>query len=343
MGEHVKMIDYYRNVEQIIAEIFMSAGFSVQTEQSWGAGYRFDLVATKGSNQLAIEVKASKRKQIPAQIVYDAIPRLLVEIDSRRENFTPVIVVANMVPDILQSRIKEKYGGRVIIIDIQQLLFVVRDNETLRERLVSVLEYSVDDIVPLEPPINLNRMSLQLFSSDYDLLIQKLKDWKPKKANSAEYEVLCCDVLKKIFADDLALWKYQQKSDAGLFRFDLICKIKNGNTREFWDMSERYFNSKYVVFEFKNYRAKVTQKEIFTTVKYLYMKALRGVAILVSVNGTDSHADKAIRGILREEGKLIIALSNEDLIKMLELKRDKLEPSDYLSDKLDELLIDLEK
>lgn len=343
MGEQMRSIDYYRKVERVVADIFIDAGYSVQGEQVLGYKRYFDLLATKGSSQLAIEIKASKRKQVPTQIIYDAIPRLLFEIDSQRDNYTPVVVVVNVVSDILRGRIREKYGERVVIIDIQQLLYVVRDNDILREKLVSVLEYSVDDIVPIEPPIKLNRMSLQLFSSDYDLMIQTLKDWKPKKANSAEYEVLCCDVLKKIFADDLALWKYQQKSDAGLFRFDLICKIKNGNTREFWDMAERYFNSKYIVFEFKNYRAKVTQKEIFTTVKYLYMKALRGIAILVSVNGTDSHADKAIRGILREEGKLIISLSNEDLIKMLELKRDKLEPSDYLSDKLDELLIDLEK
>ena len=51
----------------------------------------------------------------------------------------------------------------------------------------------------------------------------------------------------------------------------------------------------------------------------------------------------AIRGILREEGKLIISLSVDDLIAMLLMKKNNEDPAGYLSDKLDELLIDLEK
>ena len=65
--------------------------------------------------------------------------------------------------------------------------------------------------------------------------------------------------------------------------------------------------------------------------------------VLPPTKGTDKNADKAIRGILREEGKLIISLSNEELIQMLMLRENNDIPSDYLSNKLDQLLIDLEK
>ena len=147
----------------------------------------------------------------------------------------------------------------------------------------------------------------------------------------------------RLFAEDLTLWREQARSDAGLFRFDLICKIRRESNKDFWEMAERYFNSKYVIFEFKNYSDKVTQKEIFTTVRYLYTKALRGIAIIVSPHGTDTNANKAIRGVLRDEGKLIISLTNDELVRMLQMKEDGEEPTDYLSDKLDELLIDLEK
>lgn len=333
-------------MQQLVGDIFVNAGYVVEREFKIAAdtsNYYCDILATRGDIRLAIEVKAYKMNRVPISHLMPTIDRLVNAIHLSGEPFIPVMVIVGKVSENLRNMINDHFASQVLVIDIQHLLFMVQTDQGLRDRLVSTLEYSVDDILPLEPPIRLHRMSLQLFSSDIELLIQKIREWKPQKSNSVEYEQLCCEVLRKVFADDLSLWRSQQKSDDGLFRFDLICKIKNGNAHEFWGMAERYFNSKYIVFEFKNYHEEVTQKEIFTTVKYLYMKALRGVAILVSVNGIDNHADKAIRGILREEGKLIIALSNEDLIKMLELKRDKLEPSDYLSDKLDELLIDLEK
>lgn len=65
--------------------------------------------------------------------------------------------------------------------------------------------------------------------------------------------------------------------------------------------------------------------------------------MLISVNGTDENADKAIRGTLRENGKVIISLSNQDIIKMLRYVMDDTSASDYLGTKLDQLLVDLEK
>lgn len=175
-------------------------------------------------------------------------------------------------------------------------------------------------------------------------LKKDIETWKGgKETNSAAYEKLCTRTLMRLFADDLTLWKEQAKSNSDLFRFDLICKIKRDNHKDFWEMAERYFSSKYIIFEFKNYSGKVTQKEIYTTVRYLYTKAMRGVAIIISPNGMDENAGKAIRGVLRDEGKLILGLTNKELIHMLQMKEDGEDPADFLSDKLDELLIDLEK
>lgn len=175
-------------------------------------------------------------------------------------------------------------------------------------------------------------------------LRKDITNWKSgKQTNASAYEKLCTRTLIRLFADDLTLWNEQAKSNANLYRFDLICKIKRENHKDFWEIVERYFDSKYVIFEFKNYTEKVTQKEVYTTLRYLYPTALRRVAIIISPNGIDDHADKAIRGALRDEGKLILSLTNEELLHMLQMKEDGEDPADYLSDKLDALLIDLEK
>lgn len=149
--------------------------------------------------------------------------------------------------------------------------------------------------------------------------------------------------MKNAFSDDLALWREQQKSNKDLYRFDLLCRIKDGNQKTFWSILERYFNSKYVIFEFKNYSEKITQKEIYTTERYLYAKALRSVAIIVSANGYEENAYWAAKGSLRENGKLIMLFDTKDLIAMNKMKIEQEDPANYLLDRLDDLLLNLEK
>ena len=82
---------------------------------------------------------------------------------------------------------------------------------------------------------------------------------------------------------------------------------------------------------------------MYTTEKYLYEKALRKVAIIVSRKGADINAKKAARGSLRESGKLIICLSDENINKLINMKNNKEDPGDYLEGLLDDMLMDLEK
>ena len=149
--------------------------------------------------------------------------------------------------------------------------------------------------------------------------------------------------MKNAFSDDLALWREQQKTNRDLYRFDLLCRIKDGNQKTFWSVLERYFNSKYVIFEFKNYSEKTTQKEIYTTERYLYAKVLRSVAIIVSANGYEENAYWAAKGSLRENGKLIMLFDTKDLIAMNKMKIEQEDPANFLLKILDDLLLNLEK
>lgn len=128
-----------------------------------------------------------------------------------------------------------------------------------------------------------------------------------------------------------------------MYRFDLICKIKNDVNDDFFSTLNNYFNTKYIIFDFKNYTEQITQKEIYTTEKYLYDKALRKVAIIISRKGIDKNALKAIKGSLREQGKVILTLTDADLLVMINMYYKGDNPTDYLSMKLDKLLIELEK
>ena len=48
-------------------------------------------------------------------------------------------------------------------------------------------------------------------------------------------------------------------------------------------------------------------------------------------------------GCLKESGKLIVGLDDNDLIKMVYMKENGEEPSDYLLDKVEQILMSVSK
>ena len=163
-------------------------------------------------------------------------------------------------------REKVKTMEKFLIIDIGELLYLVQKNEELKYRLLSFVEFTTDDI-EIKEPIDF----LRLFDLSYenkDILIDDKREinqllgevnvWDQNKRTSTEYEKFCTQVLRGLFSRDLTLWQEQQKSNDDLYRFDLICKIKDDVTSAFWKFLEEYFRTKYVIFEFKNYNEVIT-------------------------------------------------------------------------------------
>lgn len=127
---------------------------------------------------------------------------------------------------------------------------------------------------------------------------------------------------------------------------DLIGSLKiNLNNEEsmhpLWQMLVQHYNSHFAVFEFKNYSEEIDQNLIYITEKYLFDAALRNVAIIISHKGFSESAKFAAEGCLKEHGKLILDITDKDLIKMLKLKSDK--AADYIMDKLEDFLMGISK
>lgn len=217
------------------------------------------------------------------------------------------------------------------------------DNE-LHQRLLGFLDFFYDDIEETKPSIPLlleNQESVHVidvarWGRNLNLIVTGKKGYQ-------EYEKLCTDILRQLFSNYLSIWKKQKTSNDGLYRFDLICKTKSDIKDDFFWTINKYFNTRYIIFEFKNYSTEISSKEVYATEKYLYDKALRKVAIIISRKPFSKNAQKAANGCLRENGKVIINLTDRDLITLLDMHNRKDNPADYLSQKLDDLLVELEK
>lgn len=250
-----------------------------------------------------------------------------------------ILIIGNIVSAKLKKKIEDNFD--IYIWDVENLLWIFDEFPQIKSDFISLLSFSVSDIMPKKPePYILERYSQPLYKMD---LQEKLRKIQPGKEDAYAYEKLCEEIMRYLFSESLEFFDAQRKSNDGLYCFDYCGKIKHGNSTEFFDTIQNFFDTKYIVFEFKNYADEITQKEIYTTEKYLYEKALRKVAVIVSRKGPDENANKAARGSLREAGKLIICLSDENINKLIDIKNNSGDPGDFLEALLDDMLMDLEK
>lgn len=170
-------------------------------------------------------------------------------------------------------------------------------------------------------------------------LCEEIHDVEDSKGKP--FEVACEAAIRYLFEDELVAFDNQHQSHTGLHQFDLVARI--ASREDFWQALITDFRARYVVFEFKNYKKPITQREVYTTEKYLYPIAMRGAAIIVSRHGADNGADQAMRGALREHGKLILSLSLKELCEMLHARDAGSDHLITLVNKLDAMLMGLER
>lgn len=341
-SKNVNRFEKYEEFNIYVLELFKKLGYVVITDERVNNQKYYDFSMSKDNKIYDVNVSYSKSRTINK----DLLIKEVLNLDNLYHSNTSIIITTGVV---IGTHVPSfSFKSELLIVDIVDLLYIVQDNEIMKNRLAGLVDFNINEINVIETEV-IKRLNLKKISKEeipYKKYINILENWKNNtdcRRNADKFEELCTEILKVLFSDDLALWKAQEKSNRDLYRFDLVCRIKDNITTGFWNLLENRFNSKYIVFEYKNYSKKITQKEIYTTEKYLYLKALRSVAFIISRKGANSNAEIAMRGCLRENGKLIISLTIDDLIEMLNKKSKGFDPSGYLYDILDNMLLDLEK
>lgn len=334
-NDYIEMMQMSQKAEEFVEQLFFDNGYTVQREMIVGK-IKIDFLAEKDKKKYVIEVKRGDFDS--SKINY--IANMLDEC-TKGTNYIPILVLFSRRSGIIKERLVSNYN--INVIDISNLLYLVSNNQKMKDKLINLLDFSTESIIEKELDFNIDlKQYKKCMKSNYGY-IEKLEAIIAGKKNAQQYEKFCIDILKYLFNDTLSLWEEQQKSNDDLFRFDLICKIKNNINNEFFNTIENYFSSKYIIFEFKNYIEEITQREVYTTEKYLYKTALRTVAILLTRNGVDKNGIKAIKGTLRENGKLIIVLDDSDIKQMVYAKEHGEDYIEILINKLDKMLVSLEK
>lgn len=338
------MLEQVIEFEQCVAQAFEQSGFTPRKLTDPDTGIDF-VLTLKNISQYAVEVKFYRSKYPKNFHIKISAKRLLVA--AKRENISKaILVISSSVSNDLRVELENRF--QITIIDRFDILSMTSNKPELNDKLRALLgedpqdkDLSGQSIFDSITKSDRDTSNVQAPQIKYvgEMLINELKRIPAGKANWRKYEVKCEEILRYLFDGDLRGWHNQKRTDDGLNRYDLICRVRP--LSEFWAFIIEDLNSRYVLFEFKNYRGFIKQGQILTTEKYLLKHALRSVAFVISRKGEDKNARLTIQGAMREHGKLMPILRDDDLFIMLRMKDSGDDPADFLFELVDNFLMTL--
>ncbi|HHF0815594.1 restriction endonuclease [Pseudomonas sp. QE6] len=338
-----KSVPTWKLFEDLVSRILEANSFHVTTHNLRG-DRGFDLLATYGRENWAIEVKYYRTARAQPSLIDAAAARVAGNgIMAKAQK--GMLVVSCFLPEKLREVLGQKFS--ITFIDQIDLRNWCASYPDLLEELDALLESS-----PSEPPATyltsngptlhskpLREVSPKFHDTRGTELCQELKGISKGKASWAKYEKVCERILKYLFSNDLHGWHSQKRTDDGLSRYDYICRVRP--TTEFWKFVIDHLDSRYVLFEFKNYSGKIKQGQVLTTEKYLLERGLRRMAIIMTRTGAESNAVAMTQGAMREQGKLMLIVNDEKVCEMLHMKERGEDPTDCLFEIADDFLLTL--
>ena len=320
---------------------------------------RWDLILQKGDKMLLVECKSYKSQVVSPFAANELLKTIVMK--KMKENISQneiiLLIVLSSIPSFQKDEIFKRY--RIIVWDIENLVFYSKNTTALLKQLSQITYFPIDNIEGKSSAeaesIRLNFIPTQdkhLEDAEKEanktaLLIKRLSNCTAGRENSREYEEICEDIIRYLFETNyFNRLTSQHKTNDEHFRMDLIgaLKITQNNDESMhplWQMLVQHYNSHFIIFEFKNYTDKIDQNLIYITEKYLFDAALRNVAFIISRKGFSDAAKFAAEGCLKEHRKLILDITQDDLIKMLKSPSDN--PADRLLTKLEEFLMGISK
>lgn len=186
------------------------------------------------------------------------------------------------------------------------------------ERLqVEIFNATFDETVLLPSP-----------SSKEDALIESLKAIAFGKNQWSQFQQTTSKILEHLYCPPLETPKYELRDYDSRNRRDMI--YENSAIDGFWRMIRDTYLAHYLVVDSKNYKAAISKQPIVEIAHYLKPYGCGMFGIIVSRVGGGSAAYHAIKEQWIANNKLILILSDSDIIEMLQIKKANGNPESVL-------------
>ena len=192
------------------------------------------------------------------------------------------------------------------------------------------------------------KTNLEIFSTNFskvDIKDNKLESKEDnfvaslKKINSGNegndwslYQQLVYQILEHLFSPALDLPHYELADNDKRNRRDII--FENDSTEGFWRTIREVYQGDYIVIDAKNYSKPLAKRPIIDIAHYLKPYGCGMFGIIVSRKGSGPASNHAIKEQWVGNKKMILVLSDEDLIDMLETKKKSGNPESIIKKKI---------
>ena len=338
-----KSLSTWKLFEDLVKRILLANNFQIEENLTRG-DKGFDFLGQLNGESWAIEVKYYRTARVRPSLIESAAARVINNgINCHTDR--GMLVISSFLPGHIRLALEDNFN--ITFVDQLDLRHLAAARPSLIDELDALLELGPEFIERKSS----NKLNLEFSSSKLSglasppvdtkgsELCRELKSLNRGKSTWAKYEDVCIRILKYLFPNELHGWHKQKSTDGGANRYDFVCRVRP-NT-DYWRFLVDHLNSRYVVFEFKNYSKKIKQGQVLTTEKYLLERGLRKVAIMFTRLGAEKNAIGMMQGAMREHGKLILALSDDDVCKMLHMKEQGEDPTDFLFELTDDFLLSL--
>lgn len=214
------------------------------------------------------------------------------------------------------------------------------------------LEKQLDDVNEFNKLFSKYRTNIKAFSkismekrveqkgpSKEDLFINNLKSIPPGKQAWSKYQQTIYDIFEHVFCPPLDAPKYELADDDKRNRRDII--FENPSQNGFWKSIKEDYKGDYIVVDAKNYAPTLSKRPIIDIAHYLKPYGCGMFGIIVSRKGIGPSGIHARKEQWIGNQKMIVVLSDDDVVDMLKEKAKNHPPEEILRKKLSDFRMKL--
>jgi len=184
--------------------------------------------------------------------------------------------------------------------------------------------------VPLPP----KHIELSSLTQKVEAFKKTLIAIKPGRDTWSQYQSLIADILEFLLCPPLEAPKVELADSDKRNRRDII--FENSSKDGFWPVVRDIYQGHYIVVDAKNYTSLLNKKPILEISHYLKPYGCGMFSIVVSRKGYGPAAIHAAKEQWIGGNKMIVSLSDQDILKMLDCKKEGIAPEEvikqYISD-----------
>jgi len=319
-----------QHFEKLVFDTLNYSNKYVNVSQNTKSGKRqIDILALKQDGLLDMFEIKSFRSKIRLGLVEQVYGKWL-DISKGTESFAPHIVSSTSYTKLAIQRAEEL---KITLWNTDDLRKLLDDDakwkEIHNEYVNEIIKFTTDSTQG--KPINEKSKEV--------IFIENIKDIDPGKTTWSTYQQTIYDILEHLFCPPLDSPLYELADKDKRNRRDII--FENTGEHFFWKHIKEEYRGLYIVIDAKNYTNKLTKRPIIDIAHYLKPYGCGMFGIIVTRKGLGPAGQHARKEQWIGNRKMILVLSDSEILEMLRLKLDGEKPEEVLRRKISNFRMNL--